>query len=239
MKKDHNTTHSTAEYSPYVPSYREGKWEKLTLIRSTIIICITILTIGALISISNIAHDKYMIVKSVHGIYIFDKSSGVTNYCDGLGCIAVSTGFIKPGSSSFSYQAPRNNPYVGYPQGQGYYPPAPYYGPMNPMMGNGYAPMMPMPWGAMTPVPYPYPTIPTPPVPVEPKKPEIIEETKEISPPITPNTYRTVPDEDMGAVIAVPEEQKTETASTPEEQTASPDTATESESPSTEIAAEG
>lgn len=236
MKKDHNTTHSTTEYSPYVPSYREGKWEKLTLIRSTIIICITILTIGALMTISNVAHDKYMIVKSVHGMYIFDKSSGVTNYCDGLGCVAVSTGFIKPGSGSFSYQAPRNNPYVGYPQGQGYYPPAPYYGPMNPMMGNGYAPMMPMPWGPMTPVPYPY--IPTAPTPIEPKEPEIIKETKEASPP-TQNIYRTVPDEDMGAVIAVPEEQKAEAISTPEEQqTASAETTTEGKSPSTEAAAE-
>lgn len=217
------------EYSPYHPSYREGKWEKITLIRSTLIVCITVLTAAAMVVIYVNSHNKYTLSNSKNGVFIFDRSTGITNYCDMTGCMGISNGFIKPNKYAFSYQ-PGNalqqymgSPYMRYPyagsyygwggdyyQGQGghSYP----YGHTYPYRGSFYGGM---PYGGdwRAQAPY-YPYYAPPPQMEQPMLPQPQQRREAaVNPQLTapaalqrPAKYRLVQDEDMGAMVSSPED---------------------------------
>lgn len=236
MKKEQrqvSTQHTNAheEHNPYHSSYREGKWEKMSLIRSTLIFSISVLTAAAMIVIYINAHNKYTLSNSKNGVFIFDRSTGVTNYCDMTGCVGISNGFIKPTNRTFAYQ-PGNalQAYMGNPTMK-----APYQG-GNPYGEDGWGASYPyartspynygnMPygggWGAPPHFAYPYPVYSYAPYPYAPETPREaapppqLPTERVVNPPLaapvaaapqTLSKYRLVEDEDMGMLVSSPED---------------------------------
>lgn len=91
MSKEHNYY-----YNPYLPTDRDGKGEMMSLIRAMLLLCITILlSVGALL-FSNYTKDRFEIVPLKDGVFIFDRQSTASNFCNDSKCIVLSSEFLIP-----------------------------------------------------------------------------------------------------------------------------------------------
>lgn len=91
MTKEHNYY-----YNPYLPSNRDGKGEMMSLLRAMLLLCITILlSVGALL-FSNYTKDRFEIVPLKDGVFIFDRQSTASNFCNDSKCIVLSSEFLIP-----------------------------------------------------------------------------------------------------------------------------------------------
>lgn len=68
----------------------------MSIIRTTTIICLTVLICVALFVFYGSVENRYRLVKGDNGLYIFDKNSSVTNYCNSTHCKGISSGMILP-----------------------------------------------------------------------------------------------------------------------------------------------
>jgi hypothetical protein len=84
------------EYSPYIPSSRKDKEEKMSMIRTALIICITILFCVGLLVYYGLHDHRYKLIQADRGLYIFDNQTSVTNYCNTHTCVGLSSGMIVP-----------------------------------------------------------------------------------------------------------------------------------------------
>ena len=82
--------------NPYLPESRVGKGEKISMIRATILFCLTILLSVVVVTFFNTQHDRFIVVPHSEGLYIFDRTTTATNYCTTDKCTAISTEFITP-----------------------------------------------------------------------------------------------------------------------------------------------
>ncbi len=171
----------------------------MSIIRTTAIICLTFLISAALFIYYGSIENRYKLVKADNGLYIFDSTSTVTNYCDKFSCRGLSAGIIMP--RRYDMRGHGQYPYIGQ------IPEVPImpYNQFNPDYGNmTYLPVQSNQAYILQPVPQPTQpkpaiTSPTPkpqaPVPVA---PQIVPPA-----PVLPNPAPAEFDEDMG--FALPE----------------------------------
>lgn len=91
MLKEHNYY-----YNPYLPLDREGKGEMMSLIRAMLLLCTTILLSVAAFIFSNYTKDRFEIVSLKDGVFIFDRQSTASNFCNDSKCIVLSSEFLIP-----------------------------------------------------------------------------------------------------------------------------------------------
>lgn len=90
--KDHNDYY----YNPYVPSQRAGKGESMSSVRASFVFAFAILaSVGAILLYLD-QSGRFEMAPSRQGLYIFDKKTTATNYCDTFRCIGISPEFILP-----------------------------------------------------------------------------------------------------------------------------------------------
>lgn len=92
MKVDEKQYYS----NPYLPDNRAAKGEKLSMIRATLLFCLTILSSVVVVTFFNQQQDRFIVVPQNEGMYIFDRKTSATNYCNSEGCKAISLEFLAP-----------------------------------------------------------------------------------------------------------------------------------------------
>jgi len=83
-------------YNPYLPIDREGKGEMMSMLRAMLLLCITILLSVGAILFSNYTRDRFEIVPLKDGVFIFDRQSSASNFCNDSKCIVLSSEFLLP-----------------------------------------------------------------------------------------------------------------------------------------------
>lgn len=83
-------------YNPYLPKERKGKGEMMSLIKATLFLCMTILISVGAVTFSQYKTDRFHIVPYKDGVFIFDRQSTATNYCNDVKCVVVSSEFLLP-----------------------------------------------------------------------------------------------------------------------------------------------
>lgn len=83
-------------YNPYLPEDREGKGEKMSLIRATLLLCITALLCVGAVTFCNYKKDRYEIVAINDGVFVFDRQTSASNFCNSSKCIVLSSEFLIP-----------------------------------------------------------------------------------------------------------------------------------------------
>ena len=92
MKNDHDEYY----YNPYVPGQRAGKGESMSSVRASFVIAFAILTsVGAVLLYLDYS-NRFELTSGKQGLYIFDKKTTATNFCDTYRCIGISPKFILP-----------------------------------------------------------------------------------------------------------------------------------------------
>lgn len=86
----------TYYYNPYLPENRQGKGEKMSLIRAMLLLCITTLISVGAITFSRYQKDRFEIVPLQNGVFIFDRQSTGSNFCNSNKCIVLSNEFLVP-----------------------------------------------------------------------------------------------------------------------------------------------
>lgn len=97
---DHNHSMMTEDrkyyYNPYLPEDRVGKGEKMSLIRATLLLCITALLCVGTITFGNYKKDRFEIIPVNNGVFIFDRQTTASNFCTNSKCIVLSSEFLIP-----------------------------------------------------------------------------------------------------------------------------------------------
>lgn len=83
-------------YNPYLPEDREGKGEMMSFIRAMMLLCITILLSVGTFIFSNYTKDRFEIVPLKDGVFIFDRQTTASNFCNNNKCIVLSSEFLIP-----------------------------------------------------------------------------------------------------------------------------------------------
>lgn len=83
-------------YNPYLPEDREGKGEMMSFIRAMLLLCITILLSVGTFIFSNYTKDRFEIVPLKDGVFIFDRQTTASNFCNNNKCIVLSSEFLIP-----------------------------------------------------------------------------------------------------------------------------------------------
>jgi hypothetical protein len=92
MKNDHNDYY----YNPYISGQRAGKGESMSSVRASFVFAFAILaSVGAIILFLDHS-DRFELMTGKQGLYIFDKKTTATNFCDTYRCIGISPEFIMP-----------------------------------------------------------------------------------------------------------------------------------------------
>lgn len=193
----------------------------MSIIRTTAMICLTLLICVGLFIYYGSIENRYKLIKADSGLYIFDKNSSVTNYCNTTNCRGLSSGMIMPHRNEFwGIPGVPMHP-MAQPMPQQMMPQPGYYGAMTylPVQSNQAYILQPVPQGMpqpmLAPQPAPQPPIvmpapqpaPQPPVaapapqftPVAPMPEPVVQAPAVLPPPPPPVEV----DEDMGG--AVPE----------------------------------
>jgi outer membrane biosynthesis protein TonB len=207
MRNDHDDYY----YNPYISSQRAGKGERMSGVRASFILSFAILaSVGAVLFYLE-ATGRFEMAPARQGLYIFDKKTTATNFCDTYHCIGISPEFILPKkvdiaqipgvqiTSQIQQPTPTIASLMMPPQLQPPQPvvPEPPPSPAPPAVTfpePSAPPSPPSPEGAETP-PEPEPEAPEPEEP-EPEEPE--------SPPQPSEGLKVIEDEDMGAFINTP-----------------------------------
>lgn len=92
MKNDHDDYY----YNPYISGQRAGKGESMSSVRASFIFAFAILvSVGAVLLYLDHT-GRFEMAPSNQGLYIFDKKTTATNFCDTYRCIGISPEFILP-----------------------------------------------------------------------------------------------------------------------------------------------
>ena len=92
MMKDHDDYY----FNPYQPADRRGKGESMSSVRASFVFSFAILaSVGAVLLYLDYA-DRFEMAPARQGLYIFDKKTTATNFCDTFRCIGISPEFILP-----------------------------------------------------------------------------------------------------------------------------------------------
>ncbi|MBW8309456.1 MAG: hypothetical protein K0M45_07475 [Candidatus Paracaedibacteraceae bacterium] len=92
MKNDHDDYY----YNPYVPGQRAGKGESMSSVRASFVVAFAILaSVGAVLLYLDHS-ERFELTSGKQGLYIFDKKTTATNFCDTYRCIGISPEFILP-----------------------------------------------------------------------------------------------------------------------------------------------
>lgn len=180
----------------------------MSIIRTTAIICLTFLISAVLFIYYGSIENRYKLVKSDNGLYIFDKNSSVTNYCDKFNCRGLSAGMIIP----HRYEGYHGQyPYAGQIPGVPIMP----YNQFNPAAGNmTYLPVQSNQAYILQPVPQPmqpmaHPKMPHPQPVMRPPAPKPTAPAPIVAPIVLPAPVPLEPvpvapaefDEDMGLAL--------------------------------------
>jgi hypothetical protein len=103
-----NKDRETYFYNPYLPEQREDKGERMNIIKSTLIICATILLSVVAIIFFTTQHERFVIIGDKTGIFIFDHKTSATNYCTTTGCKMISSEFVLPKFTTIVETVPTN-----------------------------------------------------------------------------------------------------------------------------------
>lgn len=74
--------------NPYLTSSTGGR-EKMNFVRSTLLICATLLLSIAVYTLYNYYQNRYIIVAQDSGLYVFDRKDSQVHFCDQENCKAV------------------------------------------------------------------------------------------------------------------------------------------------------
>lgn len=92
MMKDHDDYY----FNPYLPANRRGKGESMSSVRASFVFSFAILTsVGAVLLYLDYA-DRFEMAPARQGLYIFDRKTTATNFCDTFRCVGISPEFILP-----------------------------------------------------------------------------------------------------------------------------------------------
>jgi hypothetical protein len=91
-----NGERETYFYNPYLPELREDKGERMSIIRATLLVCITVLISVTAVLYYNHHQGRFQIVAQKDGIFVFDHKSTVINYCTTKGCKMVAAELMMP-----------------------------------------------------------------------------------------------------------------------------------------------
>ncbi len=92
MMKDHDDYY----FNPYQPAHRSGKGESMTSVRASFVFSFAMLaSVGAVLLYLDYS-GRFEMAPSRQGLYIFDKKTTATNFCDTFRCIGISPEFILP-----------------------------------------------------------------------------------------------------------------------------------------------
>ncbi|WP_139016847.1 hypothetical protein [Candidatus Odyssella thessalonicensis] len=92
MKNDHDDYY----YNPYVATHRAGKGESMSSVRASFVFAFAILTSVAAILLYLDQKERFEMAPARQGLYIFDKKTTATNFCDTYRCVGISPEFILP-----------------------------------------------------------------------------------------------------------------------------------------------
>ena len=92
MMKDHDDYF----FNPYQPAHRSGKGESMSSVRASFVFSFAMLaSVGAVLLYLDYA-DRFEMAPARQGLYIFDRKTTATNFCDTFRCIGISPEFILP-----------------------------------------------------------------------------------------------------------------------------------------------
>ena len=92
MMKDHDDYF----FNPYQPAHRSGKGESMSSVRASFVFSFALLaSVGAVLLYLDYA-DRFEMAPARQGLYIFDRKTTATNFCDTYRCIGISPEFILP-----------------------------------------------------------------------------------------------------------------------------------------------
>lgn len=83
-------------YNPYLPENREGKGEKMSLIRAVLLLCITALLCVGAVTFNEYRKNRFEIIPMKDGVFVFDRQTSASNFCDSGKCIVLSSEFLIP-----------------------------------------------------------------------------------------------------------------------------------------------
>lgn len=97
-------------YNPYGLRPEKAEGGIMNIMRSTLMVCVTIIISVAMTLLFMYSEERFNIIKGKDGIFVFDKKTTALNYCDDEHCILISNKFHhhKKMSSKFSLIPPKN-----------------------------------------------------------------------------------------------------------------------------------
>lgn len=108
-------------YNPYGLRPEKAEGGTMNIMRSTLMVCVTIIISVAMTLLFMYSEERFNIIKGKEGIFVFDKKTTALNYCDDEHCVLISNKFHhhhhKKMSSKFSL-IPQKNMSMAMPQQQ-------------------------------------------------------------------------------------------------------------------------
>ncbi len=88
--------HDDYFFNPYQPAHRSGKGESMSSVRASFVLSFALLaSVGSVLLYMDYA-DRFEMAPARQGLYIFDRKTTATNFCDTFRCIGISPEFILP-----------------------------------------------------------------------------------------------------------------------------------------------
>lgn len=88
--------HDDYFFNPYQPAHRSGKGESMSSVRASFVFSFALLaSVGSVLLYMDYA-DRFEMAPARQGLYIFDRKTTATNFCDTFRCIGISPEFILP-----------------------------------------------------------------------------------------------------------------------------------------------